>query len=382
MKVYKRRDRKMKKAIIVKSNDYVLAHYHLETYEQKLILLCISKIKENQLEGKEALDFTLQVSEIKKFLGIKSNDIYRELKNIALKLTGHFIEIETETGFKMIRPFPYAEYENGQFILHFEKSMEPQLINLASNYTQYALDNVKMLKSTYSIRLYEVLKSYEYRKEIKLNLEELKEMIGVKEKIVIDSLKPKSEDNILIKDKYKLYGDFKRRVLVIAQKEIEKNTDIKFEFEEVKTGRKVTQLIFRIYKQHLEKVVSKENVKRKGAKEENQLSFNIYYYHLINECKKFLPQSFTLDEIAVLLEVANENVDLIKEKYMLLTKQRHVENQVGWLIKAIQEDYLVTTLDQTKNTSNKFTNFEQRNYSNEELKKIEQQLIQKQYKDI
>ena len=270
-----------KKAIIVKSNDYVLAHYHLETYEQKIILLCISKIKQNQLEGKAALDFTLQVSEIKKFLGIKSNDIYKELKNIALKLTDHFIEIEIEKGFKMIRPFPYAEYSNGQFILHFEKSMEPQLINLASNYTQYALDNVKMLKSTYSIRLYEVLKSYEFKKTQKLELEELKEMIGVKEKIIMDSSKPKTGENILIKDKYKLYGDFKRRVLVIAQKEIEKSTDIRFDFEEIKSGRKVTQIIFKIYKKELEQEYPQKNIKEEECKEDKngQLSFNIYYYN-------------------------------------------------------------------------------------------------------
>jgi len=44
------------------------------------------------------------------------------------------------------------------------------------------------------------------------------------------------------------YKDFKRNVLKVAEKELLEHTDIYFTIEEEKEGRKVSRLIFRIYK--------------------------------------------------------------------------------------------------------------------------------------
>ena len=43
---------------------------------------------------------------------------------------------------------------------------------------------------------------------------------------------------------YPLYADFKRYILQRTQKELKKNSDISFDFEEIKTGRKVTSIRF------------------------------------------------------------------------------------------------------------------------------------------
>ncbi|MBF0467166.1 MAG: replication initiation protein [Nitrospirae bacterium] len=51
-----------------------------------------------------------------------------------------------------------------------------------------------------------------------------------------------------ISDKeYKLYGDFKRAVLLTAQTELAAKTDISFTFDEKKTGRAVTGLVFHVF---------------------------------------------------------------------------------------------------------------------------------------
>ncbi|WP_164071269.1 replication initiation protein, partial [Aliarcobacter cryaerophilus] len=44
----------------------------------------------------------------------------------------------------------------------------------------------------------------------------------------------------------KRYDNFKRKVLNIAEKELIQHTDIFFEYEEIKTGKKVTGISFRI----------------------------------------------------------------------------------------------------------------------------------------
>ena len=43
---------------------------------------------------------------------------------------------------------------------------------------------------------------------------------------------------------YSIYNNFKNKVILQAQKELAEKTDISFEFEEIKTGRKVTGIKF------------------------------------------------------------------------------------------------------------------------------------------
>jgi plasmid replication initiation protein len=73
------------------------------------------------------------------------------------------------------------------------------------------------------------LKSNLFKGQITIELEELKNMTGAKEKA------------------YSIYNNVKSKVLMQAQKELSNKTDISFEFEELKTGRKVTALKFYIH---------------------------------------------------------------------------------------------------------------------------------------
>ncbi len=61
-----------------------------------------------------------------------------------------------------------------------------------------------------------------------IHLNELKEILGVT-------------------DKYPLYANFKQRLLKKAKKDLSKNTDIDFEFEEIKSGRAVEKIKFLIF---------------------------------------------------------------------------------------------------------------------------------------
>ena len=50
-----------------------------------------------------------------------------------------------------------------------------------------------------------------------------------------------------IEDQYKLYGHLKSRVILKAQEDLKKHTDIYFEFKEIKQGRAIHQIKFFIY---------------------------------------------------------------------------------------------------------------------------------------
>jgi Initiator Replication protein len=113
--------------------------------------------------------------------------------------------------------------------MRFDPFLRPYLLELKREFTSYKLENIVKLKSTYAIRIYELLKQYEKLKERTFPVKELRKILGVE-------------------DIYPAYGNFKQRVLVPAQKELQKKTDIHFEIEEIKLDRKVEKVKFTIVK--------------------------------------------------------------------------------------------------------------------------------------
>jgi plasmid replication initiation protein len=112
--------------------------------------------------------------------------------------------------------------------LEFSDKLKPYLLQLKERFTKYHLDSVLKLKSFYSIRLYELLKQWETLKTRTVEVQELRNAFGIPD------------------DKYKQYGHLKKKVLLLAQKEINEKTEVFFEFTEVKKGRKIVMLKFDI----------------------------------------------------------------------------------------------------------------------------------------
>jgi plasmid replication initiation protein len=104
--------------------------------------------------------------------------------------------------------------------------MKPFYLQL-EQYTKFRLKHILPLKSSYSFRIYEILKQYLTIGNRTISIYELKKMLE-------------------IEDKYSLYADLKRNVLQITQKEINANTDIKFTYLEEKEGKKVVAIRFYI----------------------------------------------------------------------------------------------------------------------------------------
>ena len=77
------------------------------------------------------------------------------------------------------------------------------------------------------------------------------------------------------------------------------------------------------------------------------------YCEIINEKLK-------TKEYKAILEAANNDIELIQEKYELSKKQQKIENLVGWLIKAIENGY---TEPVRKQKQGQFNNIEGRKYN-------------------
>ena len=248
--------------------DYQLvnAKYKLSTTEIKFILLSLTQIKKEDTEFKE---YEIKVSELETKLQAEQNET--RLKQFAKKMMSKPLEVPTADGWIIANWFADVEYVRGQakFKVSFSKKLKPYLLDLQKRFVHYNLKYILPLTSSYSVRIYQMLKEYEKLKILFIKVDELMEVLQV----------PKS---------YKNYAKFKQGVLQVAEKELLEHTDIFFTLEEEKEGKKVDRLIFRIYpnKQHEDKeknllidIQLDENLKQYINK---KIYFNGYSWKIIS----------------------------------------------------------------------------------------------------
>jgi plasmid replication initiation protein len=103
--------------------------------------------------------------------------------------------------------------------------MIPYLSNLSNKFTQYKLKNVMQFKSTYSIRIYEMLMQWSSTGKREVEIEWLKKQLQ-------------------IGDSYLRMIDFKTNVINVAMSEINKHSDIWVKYTQRKAGRTITHFLF------------------------------------------------------------------------------------------------------------------------------------------
>lgn len=213
---------------IDKANDLIQKTRHnLTTQEQKVLLYLITKIKPDDSESKL---YEFKIQEFCTICGIDatSGKNYINLKNSIKRLADKSFwaiidDKGTETVLRWIdRPFINAH--SGTIKIKLDELMKPYLLQLRERFTQFSLYYTLAMKSQYSIRLYELLKSYENPSDWTFTIDELKKL--------------------LFAETYDRYADFKRKVLDIAMREINDYSDISVTYKLEKQGRKFHQIKF------------------------------------------------------------------------------------------------------------------------------------------
>lgn len=235
------------KQLVIKSNFLVEASYRLSSIEQKIILTLATKIKNTD---KEFQKYFFNLGELGNFLELKTNADYVYLREVTKNLLSKVLTIKKENSILQTHWLESVEYfeSQGEVALNFNPELKPFLIQLKNNFTKYQLKYAIQLKSLFSIRVYELLKQYEKISHRDFLLKDLRERLGIKN------------------EEYPFYGNFKAKVLLVAQKELKEKTDISFEFEEIKIGRGVGKIRFLI------KSEARENAQLTGAEEIQNVS--------------------------------------------------------------------------------------------------------------
>ena len=217
--------------LVVKHNSLIQkTRYSLTTQQQKVLLYTISKIQPGDDDFKE---YVFELKDLCVVFGIEQHGTtYENFKDNIRKLADASFWLKQQDGTEIlvrwydaviIPPF------STKVKLVFNKYLKPYLLELAGQFTSYQLSNTLLMKSKYSIRIYEILKSYEAIGMYKTEIEAFKEILDCA-------------------GDYKIIGDFRRRVLDVAMAEINEYSDLQVEYILLRTNRAYTHLMFMIEK--------------------------------------------------------------------------------------------------------------------------------------
>jgi len=318
------------------------SHYDLSLEEQKLILTLASMV---QPEDEDFKSYKFRIADFMKLLGVENKSKYVVIPKITKELMKKVFEIEE--GKKLIQTawLSGAMYEKGTGYveLTFSSYLKPYMLKLNNMFTQYKLSNILSMKSKYSPRLYEILKCNEFKKQgyIEIKVEELRKLLKV--------------DN-----RYPLYADFKRRVIEQGQKELKKMSDINFEFEEIRLGRKITSLKIYI---HTNKSIDKAKEPTFLPTAENEVSATIEEPEKETPIKKVMSimsdSKITALEAKKIYDSSKKNLETIKKVYDD-GKNKDIPNFIGWMISMVKPGVYI---EPKKNyAKGAFNNYEQRAY--------------------
>lgn len=215
--------------LVVKSNDLIQkARFSLSLQEQKVILYLISQIKP---DDEDFIHRDFSISDFCKVCGIDYDNgkNYKNVKDTIKGLRDKSVWVTLDSGVETTVSWinkAWIEENSGLIKMRLDDDMKPYLLQLRARFTQYELFYTLAMRSQYSLRLYELLRSYEYKGTWTCELDELK--------------------RILSAENYARYPDFKRYVLDIAMREIESFSDLDVSYQVIKVGRKYGKIEFTI----------------------------------------------------------------------------------------------------------------------------------------
>lgn len=214
---------------VVKSNEIIQkARYDLNISELKTLAYIFSKIKPTD---KELQDYSFSIKEYCQVCGIdyKNGTNYINIKKSIKALRDKSFWLLDEKGNEVLVGWLSKARINkgsGKITVRLDDDIQKYVIGLFDNFTQYELLSTLPMKSSYSFRIYELLKSYAFTKHHTFDIDDLKLKVAA--------------------TNYTNFKDFRRYVLEVATKEINLYTDIEISWTPIKKGKKVVQVKFDI----------------------------------------------------------------------------------------------------------------------------------------
>lgn len=351
--------------LLQKSNQLVSAKYKSSLIENQIMAIALTRIEVNANDANSPIASKLYPGELKRLIGDPTN-IYKTLKKVSKTMTGHTMFIEDGKGnFKAFAVVTNADYYDGVFTVEFNKQLREHVLGLEKNYTTLELSVLTGFKKNSSFRLYELLKSHIYksRKEIndgrvdvEYNISELRFMIGlangddpsVKNAMAAMSNNIDWDDLYMHLDKkdrkYEAWYDFTRYVIDPAQTELKEKSNIRFEYEGIRDGHRMSRIMFFVYPNNpsnTEVIDERQRLIEANALPNRQMEIPLDTYPQIY-VDYIGHNKLSKEDIDLLMQKAGLDEERVREVIQMADEQPNISNYMGWLIKAIENNYTRT----------------------------------------
>ena len=382
----KKREQLVVSKSYTKSNELINAMGKGTALSQKLFAIGMQHITVDKTNNVVA---TIYGSDLRKMFNSSSGSLYEHIEALcdrqikgATIFDWNLLMKDKENGkIEAHQVVTDASFKDGTLTLRYNNSLTDKIVNLQKNYTVLSLAETLSLKSVYSLRLYEMLKSaYDYKKAIvkedgeqvfEYNLTALKLDLGI-----INSGGSKEIKNELEKDypdydkidelaektgqtKYKEYKIFNRNVLSKAKEELNKKTTLNVDYEPIKSGRRAVGIRFFVGQ-------------KETASGSKKSAAPINKDEILDELIDLLHGDFKIKEIREIAECAEYDLEKVRKSYEYMQSYvTTIDVPIAFIKDCIKNEYYNTKATPKKPERTKFHNFEQNSEDNfDELERL------------
>lgn len=241
--------KEQKTNVLMKSNKFIMAKYDLKTIENRLFVRLLYEFQKNK-----SLEIKISIEEIKELMKNPNYTTPQAISKIFTKLRTGTIYIRNGNKWGECSFIYHWEYDEDT--REFTVNTSEKLLDLIENYIQVGYTPINLqiflsLRNSYAQRFYDLLRLWSMTKNtITYKLDTLKELL-------------------LLENKYPLYADFKRRVIVPAVKELNETGYFSISFRENKKGKKVVAIEFIVEDLDNRKYFPKQELDTKPKKQTN-----------------------------------------------------------------------------------------------------------------
>jgi hypothetical protein len=311
--------------LAIQSYIFTTAKYDFNAYEKRIMYRLV-ELAQDELKGIMIRDnmhkieptlfgreITMPVADI---LRDEKDQNYTIAKKAFRSLAQKGVEYEDDKiwQYTAIISNPKIDKIKGSVVFTILDDIWRCLLDFTKGYRKYELVTAMQFKSVYSMRMYELMSGQ--KRPLEFTFEDLKQRFGVK-------------------DKYKLVGHFKTRVLDIAKKELDESSPYSFNYIEVKEGRKVVAFkFFPTFNSEKQDPELFEREKRSKLTARAQIS---------REALDYLRYSFEFKAAEInknkrtIIEGEQKIPDFIGFLSSLVGSSRMAKNRIGYVINAIKK---------------------------------------------
>jgi len=327
------KEKAMERMYLLQSYILTTARYDFSVYEKRILYRIVEEMQ-HLLKGeklnqdlrcrinKQVFDLYEVEMPLCAFLYDEEDTNHVRAKKALLSMSKKVFQYEDERVWKAIPLIITPEIRKYESIIKFRlhEDIYDALMNFSKGFKKYELKTAYEFKSVYAMRFYELFSGQ--RTPLIFSIRDLKLMFGVEEK-------------------YKLTADFIKRVVDVAQKELNQKSPYSYEYKTLKKGREIVSIKF-----YPVTIAANVNPEFEAKQLRRQLSPS---WMIERQCLQYLKEHYMfstpeLKNNIELFEKANKEIpDFLYFLSEVKPKANRALNPKGYLINALRKRLKIST---------------------------------------